>query len=283
MYAAGGRLGFGRLGRSPTARSHASLTHSLQALQTLRVCLFGLANRHLPKYVKCNALDIDRKYLQDIEKVVKMENINEIIECISDIVDSSNKLNIKSYVWGGYVQDIIEGKILREHKDIDMFIENMDEHIEKLGHELKDFKFDYHNNIKMLKLEKNGIKITINPIIFINETAIWKHIGEQGFINFPKNWLDKDFRHFYDIKVLTSGYKFEYCVRRIIKYMNPNWTKNIREKDIIANKYYENILKENGIKPSELLEKIWGYNPFWLKDGYNGYEAPVLVIGKEYI
>ena len=75
---------------------------------------------------------------------------------------------------------------------------------------------------------------------------------------------------------------FEYCVRKIIKYMNPNWTNRIRDKDIIANKYYENKLLENNINSEELLNKIWGYNPFWLKDGYNGYEAPVLVIGKEY-
>jgi hypothetical protein len=41
--------GFGfRSARSWLRHSHASLHHSLQALQTLRVCLFGLANRQLP-------------------------------------------------------------------------------------------------------------------------------------------------------------------------------------------------------------------------------------------
>jgi hypothetical protein len=37
------------------------------------------------------------------------------------------------------------------------------------------------------------------------------------------------------------------------------------------------------LDPKELLKMIWSYNPYWLKEGYNGYEAPVLVLGKDYI
>lgn len=208
----------------------------------------------------------------------------EDIKRISDIIQFSNELNIKSYVWGGYVQDIMEGKILRKHGDIDMFIENMDKNIDSLINKLenKNYTCSYHNDIKMLKLEKDNVKTTINPIIFNNKTAIWKHIGDQGFICFPKEWLDIEFRQFYGINILTSGIKFEYCVRKIIKHMNPNWKIRTRKKDIIANEYYKSKLLENNIEPDELMEKIWGYNPFWLKDGYNGYEAPVLVIGKDY-
>ena len=209
----------------------------------------------------------------------------EILEFIADIVTFSNELDLKSYIWGGFVQDILEGKILREHGDIDMFIENLDINIDNLEYKFKSKDYDckYHKDIQMLNLGKNKIKATINPIKFNNKTAIWKHIGDQGFICFPKEWLDVDFRTFYDINVLTSGIKFEYCVRKIIKYMNPNWTNRTREKDITANKYYEKKLMENNINPKELMEKIWAYNPYWFKDGYNGYEAPVLVIGRENI
>jgi hypothetical protein len=193
-------------------------------------------------------------------------------------------LNIKSYVWGGYVQDIIEGKILREHGDIDVFIENMDIYIKdivKLFEKAK-YKYKYHNDIQMLNLEKSNIKTTINPIEFIGKTAIWKHIGEQGFINFPREWLDSEYRNFYNLSIRTSGIKFEYCSRRIIKDMNPNWTDKIREKDIKSIEYFEKKLHEENIDPNELLEKIWGYNPYWLKEGYNGYKPPVLVLGKDY-
>jgi len=212
------------------------------------------------------------------------DKTKDIIQCISDIVNFSNELNIKSYIWGGYVQDIIEGKILREHNDIDVFIENLDTNIKYLEEKFTNngYNFLFSNEIQMLKLNKNGIKATINPVKFINKTAIWNHIGEQGFICFPKDWLDIDYREFYGIKVMTAGIKFEYCVRKIIKYMNPAWLNRIREKDIIANEYYQKKLEEEKIEPAELLDKIWGYNPYWLKDGYNGYEAPVLVIGKDY-
>jgi hypothetical protein len=178
----------------------------------------------------------------------------------------------------------MEGKMLREHGDIDMFIENMDKNINELLSKLKTKQFtcSYYDDMQMLKLNKNNVKIIINPIIFENATAIWKHIGEQGFVIFPKEWLDTEYKEFHGINVLTSGYKFEYCIRTIMKYTNPNWENRIRDKDIQAKEYYEKILLENNIKGEELLDKIWSYNPYWLKDGYNGYENPVLVIGREY-
>jgi hypothetical protein len=213
-----------------------------------------------------------------------MNNAKEILQGISDIILVSNELNIKAYIWGGYVQDIMEGKILREHGDIDMFIENMDKNINKLIKKLKTKNFicSYYSDMQMLILNKNNIKATLNPIIFKNTTAIWKHIGEQGFISFPKEWLDMEYKEFQGIYVLTAGYKFEYCIRTIIKYTNPNWENRIREKDIQAKEYYKKILLKNNINGEELLKKIWSYNPYWLKDGYTGYEKPVLVIGKEY-
>jgi hypothetical protein len=194
-------------------------------------------------------------------------------------------LGIKSYVWGGFVQDIIEGKILREHGGLDMFMENMDSNIIDLEkYFIKNgYKYKYDNDLQMINIEKDDVRNTLNPIIFKNETAIWKHIGNFGFMCFPKEWLDTEYREFYNVKVLTSGILFEYSVRKIIKYMNPEWTNKIREKDIVANKYYENKILEMNINPKELMEKIWAYNPYWYKDGYNGYEAPVFVEGKDYI
>ena len=211
-------------------------------------------------------------------------NQQDIIQCISEIYSFSNELEIKTYFWGGFVQDIIEGKILREHGDIDLFMENMDMKINSLLDLFKNNEYicSYHDDIQMLNLEKNNVKVTINPIIFKNETAIWKHIGNEGFICFPKEWLDIEYRNFYGINVLTSGCKFEYCIKSIIKYMNPNWTNKIREKDILAKEYYCKKLFEKNIRVEELMEKIWAYNPFWFKEGYNGYEAPILVIGKDY-
>ena len=232
----------------------------------------------------CNALDMVGKICYKIVGGIMENNNKDILQCFEDIQSFSNQLSIKSYVWGGYVQDIIEGKILREHGDIDVFIENMDMNIDELIEKFNNAKYkcSYLNDIQMLNLVKNEVKATINPIRFIDKTAIWKHIGEQGFISFPKDWLDKEYRNFYNLSILTAGIEFEYCIRKIIRYMNPNWTGNIRDKDIIANAYYEKKLLDKNISPKELLGKIWGYSPFWLKDGYNGYEPPVLVIGREY-
>jgi hypothetical protein len=210
------------------------------------------------------------------------ENKN-YLNMVNDINTVSKEVGKKFYVWGGFVQDILEGKFIREHKDLDMFAEDLELIIDKVigVFEKLEYECQYNNDISMLRVDKNNKHIGINPLEIKYDVAIWKHIGQKGFVIFPKDWLDQEPRIFYDTKVLTAGYKFEYTFRKIAKYLNPKW--NERDKDKEAKEYYKNILDKNKIKEEDLLKKIWSYNPFWLEYGYNGYESPVLVLGKDYI
>ena len=214
--------------------------------------------------------------------IMDEENI-DTIKMLDDLYNTVNTFNAKAYIWGGFVQDILENRILREHKDIDVFIENLVENLNGIINNMEKLKYkcEYTEKFCMLKIIKNGKHFGINPLKINHEVAIWKHIGEKGFVAFPKEWLDEKRRTFYDINVLTSGIKFEYSFRIIATHLNPQWKE--REKDNAALKYYKQKLIENNIDEKELLKNIWSYNPFWLDYGYNGFKEPVIVLGKEYI
>jgi hypothetical protein len=42
-----------------------------------------------------------------------------------DYAETYTVCSTKTYVWGGFVIDIFEEKFLREHGDLDGFVENM--------------------------------------------------------------------------------------------------------------------------------------------------------------
>jgi hypothetical protein len=213
-----------------------------------------------------------------------MNNKNlDTIKMIEDLYSVTNIFHAKAYIWGGLVQDILEKKLLREHRDIDVFIEDLVEHLSEITNSMEKMKYQckYNEEINMLVIYKNEKHFGINPLKINHDIAIWKHIGEKGFVVFPKEWLDEKERQFFDINVLTSGIKFEYSFRKIATHLNPQWKE--REKDKIALEYYEQKIIENNIDKKELLKNIWSYNPFWLDYGYNGFMEPILVLGKECI
>lgn len=202
---------------------------------------------------------------------------------MNDLHEITSLLEIKFFIWGGFVQDILEKRFLREHKDLDVFIEYLEENKGKLTQYFTEKKYNckYIEEISMLVIEIEGKHASMNSLIYKEDSAIWRHIGEQGFISFPKIWLENNLILFYNIPVRISGVNFEFCFRSIIKALNPEW--KTRNKDIDSLKFYDGIIKKTNSNIEEMLTKIWSYNPFWQTKGYCGYEKPVIVLGKEYI
>ena len=220
-----------------------------------------------------------------------MKVIENIVECISKIIDVSNELGVKFYVYGGFVQDIMEGKLLRDHSDINIFMENMDNSIEFILKYLNDngLEADYTKHWGFISvgkyythLKKDYVRIYISSIEFNQKNAIWKYYGKKGFMCFPKNWLDKKYRMFYNLKILTSGIKFEYCYRILYKYTKDMfYPKDKVEKHILALNYYEQKLREKNINPFEIFSNIWSYNPHYFDEWHKDFSPPVLVLGKD--
>jgi len=223
-----------------------------------------------------------------------MKTIEYISECISHIINVSDKLKLKCYIHGGLVPDIMKGKLLRNHSTIYVIMENMHENIEYILNYLKEkgLELDYSGYIKSLHVskyyindKKEFIKIIITSINFHENTAIWKYLGEYGFICFPREWLDKEYRNFYGLNIYTSGIELEYCYKILFRYLKPYYPNDKVEKHLKAMEYYENEILEKNINPFDLFKKIWCYSPYWHEKGYSrsGYEPPILVLGKDVV
>lgn len=205
----------------------------------------------------------------------------QYLKFIHDIFDISNELGIKTFVWGGLTTDIFEGEFLREHSDLDGFIENMASVLELLieKYQSRGYLVKYLEEFSMLEvaIDENQYA-SFNPVVIEGGLAMWRHIGDRGTVYFPESWLDNQPRDFYDAKVYTSGLKFEYAFRQISALVNPDWVE--REKDKVAKSYLEKKMNELNINPDEIMRNIWSYNPYWIGKGYDPFDKPTLVTPK---
>lgn len=203
---------------------------------------------------------------------------NGYLKFMKDIRDVSAACTTKTYIWGGFTTDIFEGKFLREHHDLDGFIENMMSILELLisEYKIRGYHTEFRNDINMLSIRKENVRAAFNPLDIDGAVAMWRHIGDQGTVYFPYAWLDDAPRTFYDVEVYTSGLCFEYGLRSIVKNLNPEWS-NEREKDKIAKEYLTAKIAEKRIEAKTILKNIWSYNPFWAKRGYDPFDKPTLV------
>lgn len=152
------------------------------------------------------------------------EKNHQYITMLADIFDISSSLGIKTFIWGGLTIDIWEGHFLREHGDLDGFVENLIECLESVTSEYlkRGYKVTFNSEILMLEVEKDLVHASFNPLKINAKIAEWKHIGNDGSVFFPFEWLDGIPRLFYNTKVLM---------------LHPKW--QLREKDQLAVKYME--------------------------------------------
>ena len=208
-------------------------------------------------------------------------NISESNKCylnfMKDIYDISSELSIRTYIWGGFTTDIFEETFLREHEDLDGFVENMMSVLNQLiiKYKNKGYHTEFYSDINMLEIRKGNQHASFNPLNVDGKVAMWRHIGDQGTVYFPYSWLDSTSRNFYDTKVYTSGLCFEYGFRKIVSDLNPEWKE--REKDRIAKNYLEEKIREKCLDEKDILKCIWSYSPFWIKKGYDPFSKPTLV------
>lgn len=203
------------------------------------------------------------------------------LQIIKDISEISENLGVKTFIWGGFVIDLIEGKFVREHSDLDGFILNMDAVLNKLivGFEERGYTTKFNENFRILAIYKDDLHAAFNVLSEDRGIAEWQHIGKNGSVYFPYDWLDQEPRKFYGINIYTSNVKFEYGFKNIAPLINPDWS-NRRPQDIKAINYYKEKLADMGVSTDQVEEEIWSYNPFWIDFGYSPFQPPVLVVPK---
>ncbi|MBN2559235.1 MAG: hypothetical protein JXB33_10825 [Clostridia bacterium] len=206
------------------------------------------------------------------------ENNSKCLKFLKDIYEVSSEAETKTYIWGGLISDVAEGGFLREHGDIDGFTVDMMNklHVLKTIYTERGYLVEFNSEFNILKISMNGLHATFNPLDIDENVAMWRHIGNQGTVFFPSEWLDMEPRRFCDINVYTAGILFDYGFRSIAGRCNPSWKE--REKDKMAMAYLKEKIEGMGMDSSTILGKIWSYNPFWAKRGYDPFKDPVLVV-----
>jgi hypothetical protein len=187
------------------------------------------------------------------------------LQILQDIYDISTACSTKTYVWGGFVMDIMEGRFLREHHDIDCFTLNLLDVKEKVDNLFvsKGYHTQYIHDIDMYQIKINGCGTAFNRLEVEKETAMWRHIGNEGTLFFPVRWLKDTPVLFYGVPIFISGPEFEYAIKARVELLSPEW--QLRGIDESSREYYLKALEQRGISPEEVLEQVRSDNPYWIK------------------
>ncbi|MHB0859282.1 MAG: nucleotidyltransferase domain-containing protein [Anaerolineae bacterium] len=195
---------------------------------------------------------------------------------LKDIFEVSAACGTRTYIWGGFAVDILEGKFLREHHDLDGFTHDLLSVRERMTalFGARGYVVAFRDDFDMLSIARDGLHAAFNRLEVNGETAMWRHIGNEGTLYFPVQWLDDAPRPFYDAQVYLAGVAFEYTLKTNIRMLNAEWSP--REKDRAALVYLERAMTLNGLDPEVELRRVWSYNPFWAKRGHPEYAMPTV-------
>ncbi len=199
----------------------------------------------------------------------------QLLTLLSDIHDVSVACATTTFIWGGLTLDVLTGRFLREHHDVDGFTLNlldvlpeMTARFEALGYTVR-FLSDFH----ILRVAQGEVHAGMNRLERDGERAMWRHIGDQGTVFFPFAWLDGAPRDFCGVPVTTAGVELDYALKANVRLLSPEWAP--REKDVQARAILEEELVRRGIAPEDVLARVWSVNPFWAARGYAEYAEPV--------
>jgi len=193
------------------------------------------------------------------------------LELLHDIYAISESCSTRTYIWGGLAMDINEGCFLREHHDVDCFTLNLLDVSHQMEAQFiqKGYSVTFLDGIDVLQVKKTGCGAAFNRLEIEDDIAMWRHIGNEGTVFFPRNWLSDKAYDFYGTGMLISGAEFEYATKANVKMLSPVW--ELRQKDIASLEYWAKVLKKRNINPESIFHEIRSDNPYWRKRGYEEY------------
>ena len=207
-----------------------------------------------------------------------IDKTKDHLETMRDIYSVSAALGIKTYIWGGYAVDILNGEFTREHSDLDCFTENLVENLDELKsrYESLGYTVKYLADWWMLRIEKEGVELAaFNSVRNVCEIAHWHHAGPQGTIFFPYKWLDKEPHDFYGSPVYTFSPQMSYITKAHPRIMSPNGEWQGREKDKADVAVLEQIISSRGINKDEIKKKVWSHCPWLYAKGHEECFYPI--------
>jgi len=205
------------------------------------------------------------------------ESNRQQLALLRDIGEVSGLCGTRTYIWAGLVRDVLCGAFLRDHNDVDGFTLNLWDvrHDMAASFRQKGYQVSFLEDLNFLRIDRDGVHAAFNRLEIEGDTAMWRHIGDEGTVYFPRRWLSDTPHPFYDTRVFVSGVEFEYAIKTHPELLSPLWKG--REKDAEAIAWLQERLEEQEIDPDALLKEIWSYNPFWVQRGYPEYALPCTV------
>jgi len=196
---------------------------------------------------------------------------------LRDLFDVSSACGTRTFIWGGMSIDIQRGRFVRDHHDVDGFTLNLlDVKAEMIAMlTAKGYSCSYNAAFDMMKIATGNVHAGLNRLEAEQGCAMWRHVGNEGTIFFPLEWLDSRPRDFHGLALYTSGPRFEYAIKTNAYLLNPSW--QLREKDREAIEWLSGELERLSVDRPQMLTQIWSHTPFWAKRGYPQYERPIRV------
>ena len=167
---------------------------------------------------------------------------------------ASLSLDTITWIWGGLVVDVLKGKFLREHGDLDYLMMDLHQSKSQISETFINWGWITKNlENGDLKLIKNGMKIHLGHVE-LSDTVTWTHNGEKGSIVFPVMWLPVKTIDFYELSVHIVSPELQYVLKTHPQLLNPKW--QVREKDILDIKVLKQILMKRGVELSSLRTMV---------------------------
>lgn len=195
---------------------------------------------------------------------------------LRDIAEVSAACDTVTYIWGGFTLDLFEGRFLREHHDLDGFTRDLLDRLPALSahYEQRGYTVAFRDDIDMLTIGSEGLHAAFNRLEVDEDIAMWRHIGNEGTVYFPVDWLDAAPRDFYGVPVYSAGLQLDYTLKTHIRMIHAAW--ELRDKDRATVAHLERALAAHNLDPKVFLGQVWSFNPFWAKRGYPAYAMPTV-------
>ena len=183
-------------------------------------------------------------------------NNDELLSAMEQVESFSALLHTTSWAWGGLTVDIHQGRILRNHRDLDYLTLHLHELIDPLTGMFQAAGWQArHLENGDLKLEKNETAIQLGHLE-ISGSMRWAHNGELGSLYFPTDWLIQQPKRFYDLDVHVVAPELQYFLLEHPDILNPVWKP--RQKDLAAKAVLKTMLVTSKIDIEGLQTMIHG-------------------------
>ena len=109
------------------------------------------------------------------------------LQFLRNVLDVSAALATRTYIWGGMVVDILRGEFVRAHHDIDGFTLDLLDVRDQMATGFADrgYAASYAGEWDILRIDRGGLHAAFSRLEVAGNTAMWRHVGDQGTIFFP--------------------------------------------------------------------------------------------------